>query len=269
MNLVPLNITWCVHFDYSFFSLPHPSAYGNTHAVLGLHGRLFLSMLLSSRGFYIGFFAQTLLISAIFCLSVCRWAISVCFRVAFSHVSWFMMSIPVFQASCSRLTTRLVITIYAMRAFGLYAARKRIWPQSIAMAACSYYINRRCHFLLESEHFEPSGRIVPVCVWRIAQREYVWKDLSSFRNRHRSCFELSLMSPFARAISECVLLPSGRKFKLEFAATVRHYRWPWKKYIPSQSRFAMARKRLFSRFTISKDPRSVGIWIPILFSCLS
>ena len=134
------------------------------------------------------------------------------FRVAFSHVSWFMMSIPVFQASCSRLTTRLVITIHAMRAFGLYAARKRIWPQSIAMAACSYYINRRCHFLLESEHFEPSGRIVPVCVWRIAQRECISKDLMSFRNRHRSCFELSLMSPFARAISEYVLLPSGRNF---------------------------------------------------------
>ena len=78
-----LNITWCVHFDYSFFSLPHRSAYGKTHAVLGLHGRLFLSMRLSSRGFYIGFFAQTLLISTIFCLSVCRWAISVCFSRCF------------------------------------------------------------------------------------------------------------------------------------------------------------------------------------------
>ncbi len=207
-----LNITWCVHFDYSFFSLPHRSAYGKTHAVLGLHGRLFLSMRLSSCGFYIGYSLKRCWFQQSFAyLYVDEQFLSV-FRVAFSHVSWFMMSIPVFQASCSRLTTRLVITIHAMRAFGLYAARKRIWPQSIAMAACSYYINRRCHFLLESEHFEPSGRIVPVYVWRIAQREYISKDLMSFRNRHRSCFELSLMSPFARAISECVLLPSGRNF---------------------------------------------------------
>ena len=228
-------------------------------------------MLLSSRGFYIGFFSQTLLISAIFCLSVCRWAISVCFSRC------FLACFLIYDVDSG--ISSVVLTLNdSTRDYNLCDARIRTLRRT-KKDMTTIYCNG-CLLILHQPALsfsswiwtfrpERTDWIVPVCVWRIAQREYVSKDVMSFRNRHRSCFELSLMSPFARAISECVLPPLGRKFKLEFAATVRHYRWPWKKYIPSQSRFAMARKRLFSRFTISKDPSSVGIWIPILFSCLS